>query len=371
MVKISIITPVYNGEKYLRQAINSVLAQSFEDWELIVIDDGSIDSTPKILDSYDDPRISRIRQGNAGESMARNAGLELAKGEYIAFLDADDQYFPNAIRDLSSFLDHYPKLDVVLSDGFLCDEFGNHLTKLSEHRIGIFTGDVLEQIINDPTVVAAVTCTMTRRSTIENYKIRFDPNLIIGPDWDFWIHLARYANFGYLDKITCMYRIHQTNITRTSGINKRKRDLVYGRIKIIHSDWFSDLSLSSRSALFYNLLINLLSGDPENQFVILQDDAFLELSKDIQARLWRQVGIEMLMLGGKSDQVSYCLKQSNQASPQDWKTRGILLIWEISEEMTKLGITAWRFLRNIGISLSSWWRKKPKPVSGALGPIDG
>lgn len=92
MPKISIIVPVYNVEKYLRKCIDSILNQTFKDFELILIDDGSTDESGKICDEYNlkDNRIKVIHKENGGLSSARNAGLDIAQGEYIGFVDSDD-----------------------------------------------------------------------------------------------------------------------------------------------------------------------------------------------------------------------------------------------------------------------------------------
>ena len=97
-VKVSVIMPAYNRETYIRESIDSVLAQSFTDFELIVVDDGSTDSTAGIVQSYTDSRIRLIRQPNRGVSVARNAGLEAVRGQFITFLDSDDLYYPDFLK---------------------------------------------------------------------------------------------------------------------------------------------------------------------------------------------------------------------------------------------------------------------------------
>ena len=93
---ISIIIPVFNGENYLRQCIDSVISQTYKEWELILIDDGSTDQSPDICNAYatEDKRIKVIHQRNSGQATARNNGLALAKGEYISFIDCDDWLEP-------------------------------------------------------------------------------------------------------------------------------------------------------------------------------------------------------------------------------------------------------------------------------------
>ena len=103
---VSIIMPVYQAEKFLCDTINSVLAQTYSNWELILVDDGSTDSSGEICDTYarKDNRIKVVHQLNAGQASARNSGMDLAKGDYIGFLDNDDFYYPDTVRILVIFL---------------------------------------------------------------------------------------------------------------------------------------------------------------------------------------------------------------------------------------------------------------------------
>lgn len=322
--KVTVIMPVYNGELYIEGAVASLLAQSFQDWELIIVDDGSVDSTAQILETFTDRRIHIIRQKNSGEANARNVGLNNAHGEYIAFLDADDTYLPNALEDLSSFLDMYSQYDVVFSDGQICDKNDHPLMSLTEIRPGIYTGYIIEQLIISSSVVTVPVCTMTRRSKILQHAVHFDHKLVIGPDWDFWIQLAVYVKFGYLDKRTCKYRIHTTNISRTTGLEKRRKDHFYRCMKIINSEWFTNLSLTTRELFFLDLLTNILSGDSKRQRDVLQTEQFAELSPSKRADLWRMVGIDELNNGRELNQVKSCFIESLQHNSNDHKTQLLL-----------------------------------------------
>lgn len=104
---VSVIVPIYNCEKYLQECIESILAQTYTDWEMILVDDGSTDSSGRIADSYaaTDPRIRVAHFANGGLSAARNKGIELAQGEYITFVDADDALFPDAVMSLKNAAD--------------------------------------------------------------------------------------------------------------------------------------------------------------------------------------------------------------------------------------------------------------------------
>ena len=369
MSKVSIIMPVYNGERFLKPAIDSALAQTFADWELIVVDDGSKDSTPEILRQVTDPRVKVIHKQNGGEASARNLALEHACGEYISFLDADDLYLPNALADLTAFLDSHPEYEVVFADGHLCDEQDRKLTRLSEHRPGLHTGNILEPLVLTASVITVPVCTMLRRSVVEQNHIRFDTQFVIGPDWDFWIQVARVARFGNLDRLTCMYRVHLSNITRTSGANRRRDDLIRGREKVMRSDWFSDLSVETRRRFFYNLLVELASDLPDRQLALLQEPAFRQLSAQDQATLWRQVGIDIFRKRGDQEKAELCFKSASRLSPADRKTKMLMRASRLGRLPLQLLLRTWEMLHRAQVTARGIGKKKPKPVPSALGPV--
>ena len=353
MPKISVIMPVYNGQQYIENTINSLIAQTCQDWELIVIDDGSTDATPQILGKFDDRRIFIVQQKNAGEASARNVGLDHATGRYISFLDADDLYLPTALEDLSSFLDLHPQYDVVYSDGEIFDGQDNSLMTLSEIRSGIYNGNVLEKLVVSSSVVTVPVCTMTRRSTVLKHSIRFDPKLVIGPDWDFWIQLAVHGEFGYLNKLTCKYRIHNTNITRRVDLKKRKRDQLFGRLKVMNSPWFNDLSLETRSFFFSDLMVNIISGDAEAQTKILVSDQFSRMPAYFRANLWRTVGINVLQSEQNGDVAKRYFYESLKINPDDRKTRFLIWSLRIGRSFTLSFISLWQDVLRIMKSLTS------------------
>jgi len=359
---VSIIMPVYNGERYIRMAIESILAQTWQDWELIVINDGSTDATAEILSQFADPRITMIYQDNQGEAAARNAGLAVAAGEYIAFLDADDLYLPNALADLVEYLDVHYEDDAVYSDGYFCDAHGDPLMRLSEHRMATPVGRILDAIVNSSSIIIAIHCTMTRHAIIERSGLQFDCNLVIGPDWDFWIHLAHHARFGYLDKTTCMYRVHQTNITQIAGNEKRHSDLIQGRLKILYSDWFQDLSVLTRQQFFYHLLVFLLSGNSIKQKEILQSHPFSQLPSAQRAALFRQIATDYLL---KRDNVEFtrtCLEQALAVYPQDRNSRILLKLMDSNYHLCALSVTIRRSIRQIAVWLHALGKKTSKPA---------
>ena len=154
MVKISVVLPAYNSEKYIEQAVESVLNQTFDDFELIIINDGSTDSTSMILNSFTDSRIKIINQSNQGPGAARNNALEITNGKYIMFLDSDDWYSPDALEiayneavkydtDLTFFqMINYNNGEIYENDWFdlktFDESFENRVFKPSETPGSIF-----------------------------------------------------------------------------------------------------------------------------------------------------------------------------------------------------------------------------------------
>jgi len=116
MSKITVVIPLYNKEKYIARAINSVLAQTFQDFEIVVVNDGSTDNGPKIVENIKDSRIRLINQINKGASFARNRGVEESKSDLIAFLDADDEYLPMFMERAVGFVAAHPSVSTVFTN---------------------------------------------------------------------------------------------------------------------------------------------------------------------------------------------------------------------------------------------------------------
>jgi glycosyltransferase involved in cell wall biosynthesis len=340
--------PVYNGEIYLKRAIDSLLSQSFSDWELIVVDDGSTDGTPQILQQYTDTRIRIFHQKNGGEANARNTGLANITGEYMAFLDADDEYLPGALESMVSYLDRHSQYAVMFSDGYICNHEDQQLMRLTDIRPGIFTGNILNQLVLTPTVITVPVCTMTRISSVRAHALNFDEkNNLYGTDWDFWIRLAVHEQFGYLDELTCKYRIHETNITRVYGSEKRRNDSIYCRMKVLDSEWFDALSLTTKQVFFLNLLTDVMSGEIEKQKSILQNEKFLAIPASVKSFLWRSIGIDALQTNHDVDFARHCFQESLSIRSSDRKTRLLLSGLTFGRPFVLIFVKLWRLFLQV------------------------
>lgn len=365
---VSIILPVYNGQAFLAPAIESVLAQTYSNWEMIIIDDGSTDSTPQVIDRYQDKRIVKLAQANSGGASARNAALAQARGGYIAFLDADDLYLPDALANLASFLADNPQFDVVFSNGYVIDEHDRRLSQLSDHRPGIFVGNILEPLILNADVITVPVCTLTRRALVDQSRAKFDPEFMISEDWDFWIQLAPHGQFGYLDRLTCAYRIHQTNKTRRTSWQQRRAEILRLQLKLLTSNWFDALSLNTRQLFAYRLLIDSLKHDVVQQRARLSSPPLSALPPAVQADLWRLVGSQHLALRSNSEFAADCYRTALRIFPADRKSKFLSFsLSRLGHWPTNLFIRLWRIFVAINRSIHRIGRPYPKPFPAGFG----
>ena len=212
-VKVSVIMPAHNRETFIRDSMDSVLAQTFTDFELIVVDDGSTDTTAAIVESYTDRRIRLIRQPNQGVSVARNTGLEAARGEFITFLDSDDLYYPDFLKTLYRLIQSN-QTEMSFSNYTESNQAEDmHKTDVSKIRnfikeklfgTRILTSD--SQIDGLPMHINSV---MIAKTLIERYHLRFLPNVRMYEDGNF-LFKAFLAAKKICGTYTCLehYRRH-------------------------------------------------------------------------------------------------------------------------------------------------------------------
>jgi glycosyltransferase involved in cell wall biosynthesis len=330
---VSVMMPAYNAEKYIGQAIDSVLIQTYPNWELIVVNDGSTDNTSLIVGQYKDPRIKLINQINGGEASARNTALKNMRGEFLAFVDSDDCYLPNHLEMTVTHLQQYSEIDAVYTDGYYINPSGETLQSLSDHRRGPFKGRLFEQLVRASDVFGPPICIVMRRSLIDQHNFLYDTRIIIGPDWDFNTHYAEYALFDYIDQHTCLYRVHDTNITIIAGHQKRINSLALCREKAVKLPGFADCSLETRHYVFYDLLINLLTDNPEKQEEVTRWKEFIELPASIQSRLFRLMASQAIVGKKVHPNISNWLHRSQKLNPQEFTARLLATLYSLSPSL--------------------------------------
>ena len=231
MCKISVIMPVYQAERYLKDAVNSVLAQSFTDFELLMIDDGSTDGSPQICDSLatQDARIRVIHQSNSGVSAARNKGIAMAKGEYISFVDADDLVRPNMLEVLyQNACEH--GADISCCGLVQVDLKGdNHTQYCTGERVLVHDMEYLiRQFFINPVYKEVLYGAYNKIIRAEIVKsVGFDTRFGIAEDLLFGFMCIERAKTFYLDNQGLYTYVNREGSLTTSSFSPRRFDYIY------------------------------------------------------------------------------------------------------------------------------------------------
>lgn len=206
---VSVVIATYNMGEYLPDAVDSVLNQNWENLEVIVIDDGSVDNSSKrILKFNDDPRFRYVRTENQGQPKAKNRGLSESKGEFIAFCDADDLWHPEKLKiQMPSFTN--PNVGVVYSDVSYIDASGKEV--VSHKHYPRYSGKITRKLAIK-NFIPFGTAVFRRECLDRNGS--FDESLPMGIDWDLWLRYSVHWEFEYIPKKTYLYRLWEGQMSR-------------------------------------------------------------------------------------------------------------------------------------------------------------
>ena len=209
MPKVSVLMPVYNAEAYLKQAIASILNQTYGDFEFLIVNDGSTDGSRAVIESFTDARIQLIdNKNNLGIAQSRNKGLDKARGEYIALMDSDDISLPQRLAKQVAFMDSHRE----------CGVCGSWMLTIGRRE---------GHIITYPTDCETIRCSMffknkgvsnpaaiMRKRFIDRLQIRYDTDLKCFSDYDFWVRCMHTTRFANVNEVLLNYRLHETNTDR-------------------------------------------------------------------------------------------------------------------------------------------------------------
>jgi glycosyltransferase involved in cell wall biosynthesis len=223
--KVSVIIPVYNQAAFVRQAIDSALFQTLSPFEVIVIDDGSTDETPVVLRAYDDdPRITMIRQSNQGVAAARNAGAARARGDYLAFLDADDIWLPEKLKLQLERFSGDRGLGLVHVGVAEIDGTGNLLRERCDGLEGKVALDLM--LFERSVILGGGSGAMIPQRVFLELN-GFDSRLSTSADWDLYYRIAASYRVGFVPAILLQYRIHGANMHGNIGAMRHDMLLAY------------------------------------------------------------------------------------------------------------------------------------------------
>jgi glycosyltransferase involved in cell wall biosynthesis len=217
--KVSVIMSVYNGEKYLREAIDSILGQTFKDFEFLIIDDGSTDSSADIVRSYCDPRIRVFKQENAGLTKSLNKGLKLANGDYIARQDADDISLPFRLEKQVEFLDKHTDVVIVSSNIEFMDDRGESLGKTDRAT----DSDLIAWYLLFYNHIGGHSQVMFRHQPVMKLG-GYSEALRCTQDYELWVRLAKSHEIVILPDVLLRWRKHDDNIS----VKNRDEQKLYG-----------------------------------------------------------------------------------------------------------------------------------------------
>ncbi len=207
---VSVVIATYNYGRFLAGAIDSVLSQTFQDFEIIIVDDGSTDGTGDVVQAYlGDPRIQYVVTEHLGQPRAKNAAIRRARGKYVAFLDADDLWLPAKLQgQLAVFARGGDNLAVVYCPAHWMDELGRRLKKVGRPPL---RGDVLGPLFYRPFICFSTS--MVRRDVLEDVGL-FDESLPLAIDYDLWLKIGLRYHFDYADEPLAAYRTGHMNLSR-------------------------------------------------------------------------------------------------------------------------------------------------------------
>ncbi len=236
---VSVITPAYNYARFLRDAFDSLIAQTLPRWEWIVVDDGSTDDTQAVLSELAarDPRVRVVRQENSGQGAARNRGFEESRGRFVQFLDADDRLLPEKLATHVRFLEEHPETDIVYSEvAYFRSEEPERLMpslhgKLSRSTMQRVHGVDEARVRLDHYNIIMTPSALLRREVF-SAEARFHPTARLGEDYDFWIRAAASGcRFDFLetDAPLAAIRSHGTSTSRRFEVMTR------GMIVVAHA----------------------------------------------------------------------------------------------------------------------------------------
>jgi glycosyltransferase involved in cell wall biosynthesis len=257
MPKVSVIIPTYNRAEQLKLAIGSVLSQSFQDFEIIVVDDASRDNTPEVVAGFKNDRIRHIRHGtNKKISASRNTGILNSRGKYIAFLDDDDAWLPEKLEPQVRLLEDSPATTGAVYSGFykIDKSSGNTLGKITPTK----RGDIFQDLLTGNWI--ATSTVLLRKECFQKVGL-FDESMVFGEDYDMWIRISQEFHFDYIGNPLAYYHFHDNNcsnnyelVIRGMESNNRKYEKFFVLRKKFYSDRYHSLGM------FYCFIGNVRKG---------------------------------------------------------------------------------------------------------------
>ena len=255
-INISVVLAVYNGELYLKEAIDSILSQTFKDFECIIVNDGSKDSTSEIILSYNDPRIIYIDNGtNKGLVYSLNVGLVKSRGKYIARMDADDIALPQRLKVQFDFMEANPEIGICgtyIEEIFFENSENRKTQKFPEKDSEIKAYTFFQAPFCHPTV-------MMRKALLEENNLSYPKDYYRAEDYALWVELLKYTQAYNIPSVLLQYRKHEASETALAGGDEEEKNRILNAVQNVYFTQ-KGLSLNSEELLAFSLFANRSIG---------------------------------------------------------------------------------------------------------------
>lgn len=299
----SIIIPLFNKEKFIKNTIDKVLSQSFQDFEIIIIDDGSTDDSGKIVKNIEDKRIRYFWQENSGVSVARNRGIALAERDYICFLDADDEWALDFLEKMKNIIEKFSSYS-VFSTGIEIDTGEKVIPALytlsNPVADNIYVEDYFKGSMKYP--IISISSSVFHRFVFQNVGA-FDEDMRSGEDTDLWIRIGKSYDVIFLDEILCRYMFDNQGLSK--NVKYKGIKIKYEKFRVWESenqdikkylDWNRYSELLSNKILGHNANIKLLKSQIDFQNLSIKQK-FLALIPNIFLRFLLKIEPVFIKLG--------------------------------------------------------------------------
>ena len=260
MVEVTIIIPAYNSMPYLKSTLASVFEQTYQDFEVIVVNDGSSDETEEYISSLTDSRLRLINQANQGVSVARNVGISNAQGRYVAFLDADDLWRQTKLEKQVSYLENSADVGLVYTWTAMADSNCKPTGRLSASNA---EGNVWQELLTKTNLLGCGSTPLVRKSCFETVGL-FDSELVPAEDWDMWLRIAASYSFGVIKEALVLYRANPNSLSKSYlSMWKSSCRVVEKAFQSAPEDLTGQKNKTYSSLYFYLSWLAIKSGDCE------------------------------------------------------------------------------------------------------------
>lgn len=242
---VSVVIPTYNRVEFIGAAISSVLGQSYECFELIVVDDGSTDLTAQVVLSFTDSRLIFIKQENQGRSAARNRAIAMARGRYIAFLDSDDEYLQDKLLLQVAYMDSHPEVGLLYTSAQCINATGE--TMVDHDYMATVEGNIYREIAFFRPVTITLPTVMLRREVLDKVG-GFDVAMERFEDTDLWRRIAKQFRVGVIESSTCRLRTHASNALISQDPGRITEAIEYYVAKVFREDTDVDAAFRRQGA---------------------------------------------------------------------------------------------------------------------------